>query len=692
MKRRTISKLIAAVVILGSMQTIHTVKAAEVYFSDNFENGSSNWTVESSTWDTVEDDSKVFSNTVIKKSGIAVRGDKDWTDYTVEAKVKGVEFNGSNKASVCGRYADKKNYYAVEISEKNGVKLTRKVKGSTTTIAQKKMEIKEGTWYDVKLAMEGSNIKVYVDDELIIEKEDKSLAKGAVALMSNKVNVLFDDVVVSGAVDNSNEDTNLPNDEATPQEPVEDEPTMPEVPSVSEQPSTPENPSIPDNSEVSTDLSKYSETGFATGNIGGGVIDENAAGYVKVTNALELAKALKTGSEAKVIEIANDIDLGWNTLPSEAKNSPYNAHNSALTHPLLKESGITKVGVNSFDGLTIFSKNGSKITHAGFTFKGCKNVIVRNVVFDELWEWDENTKGNYDRNDWDYVTVQGCNNVWIDHCTFGKAYDGIVDSKKGTTGLTVSWCKFLPGDINSDFYKAMFNEMESNRSAYPMYNFLRNQGLTQETIMQVSAPQKKTHLIGSSEFASDNADLQVTLHHNYYKDSQDRMPRLRGGNAHVYNVVMDSRGANAASKLIPSDVALNINAAGYHFGLSSNGALSTENGALLLEKSVILGVKSPLKNNQKSVDKPNYTGKIIALDTIYENDGISFRGDSTTEGSPLSPKPADALEFSWNGFNVLPYEYKADEPDTLFETLSADNGTGAGAVNMSSENWMKITY
>ena len=668
MKKKSISLIIAMTIFMGIAPISQKAIAYEAKFNEDFESGSDPWTTNKGTWGIVNDDSKAFTNTETKKDGLVSRGDVNWKDYTVEGKLKAIEFNGSKRAALCGRVKDSKNYYAVALSEKNGVELIKVVKGKTTVLGKVKTSILENTWYDLKLDMSGSKLKAYLNGKLVLEKEDTSLTNGAVALMTKKVNVLFDDIKV----------TNLSagGDVVVPVDPTPVDPT-------------PVNPTPSEDGA----LSKYSVTGFSAGNVGGGVIDENSVGYAKVTNATELANALKKGSGVKVIEIANDIDLGWNMLPDEAKKaSVFTAHNSAITHPLLKKTGVSKAKVNSFDGLTIYSKNGAKLTHAGFSFKGCKNVVVRNITFDEFWEWDESTKGNYDRNDWDYVTIEGCNKVWIDHCTFGKAYDGIIDSKKGTKGLTISWCRFLPGDPNTTFFKSMFDEMENNKSAYPMYNYLRGQGLSMEDIMQVAAPQKKTHLIGSSEFASDNKDLELTLHHNYYKDSQDRMPRLRGGNAHVYNVVMDADGCNAASKVIPSDVKLNITNAGYHFGISTNGALSTEGGALLLEKSVILGVKQPLKNNQKSVNKSQYTGKIEALDTIYNFEDINFRGNSTTEGSPLSPTPAEALPFSWNGFNTLPYSYKADDPSTLVETLNAKDGAGAGTLGLTVKEWLTTNY
>jgi pectate lyase len=670
--RKKLCGIVATSLLMGVAVPQQATFASESYFSDDFESGSQNWNVEKGSWNLVSDGSQVFSQTSKKTEAIATRGDKSWTDYSVKADVKVIDFNGSNKTLLCGRYTDAKNYYAVSLSNKNGgtVELKKKVNGSNKTISKASVAIEAGSIYNVKLEMVGTTIKVYINDALLFEKVDSSLSKGEVGLIASKVSATYDNVKVTGISTEPSE-----------------EPTNPT------KPTEPTKPTNPDETNVGI-LSQYSVTGFSTGNQGGGAIDETSPYYKKVTNATELAEALNKRSNAKVIEIMNDINLGWNELPESAKGSPFGIANTPLTHPILKETGVSKLYIKSFDGLTIYSKNGAKLKHVGVTLDGCKNVVVRNVQFDELWEWDEATKGNYDRNDWDYFTVQGCKGVWIDHCTFGKAYDGVIDSKKGTTGLTISWSKFLPGDITSGgFYAAMFEEMEKNPTKYPMYNFIKSQGLSKEDIMKVAAPQKKTHLIGSTEFASDNADLQVTLHHNYYKDSQDRMPRLRGGNAHAYNVVMDATGAHEASKLVPSVVTTALTKAGYHFGISSNGALSTEGGAVLVEKSQILGVQNPLRNNQKDPKKANYTGKIKATDTIYKYEDVSYRGDSDTEGSPLAPNPVvPALSFSWNGFAKLPYNYIMDDPVTLIDRLTGVNGAGAGSIQLSSQDWLKTNY
>src|SRR3712207_6973291 len=54
--------------------------------------------------------------------------------------------------------------------------------------------------------------------------------------------------------------------------------------------------------------------------------------------------------------------------------------------------------------------------------------------------------------------------------------------------------------------------------------------------------------------------------------------------------------------------------------------------SVLVEKSQLVDVLSPLRNNQVSAAEPDYTGKILALDTLYGLRGVTFRGDSTTPG------------------------------------------------------------
>jgi hypothetical protein len=195
---------------------------------------------------------------------------------------------------------------------------------------------------------------------------------------------------------------------------------------------------------VPVPTSAFNLAGFAQATTGGGVIAETNAGYRKVYNAVDLAVALsdKKGI-VKVIEIMNDLNLGYNEIPGDAKTNsePFRAHTTPLLHPILLQTGVSLIDIQSKNGLTIFSANGATIRHATFNVKSSSNVVIRNLKFDEMWEWDESSKGQYDRNDWDFIDLGNAGtayDVWIDHCTFTKAYDGICDIKGGSYNITFS--------------------------------------------------------------------------------------------------------------------------------------------------------------------------------------------------------------------------------------------------------------
>jgi pectate lyase len=463
---------------------------------------------------------------------------------------------------------------------------------------------------------------------------------------------------------------------------------------------------------------QYNLTGFATvgtGCTGGGIVAETDPTYRKVTTPMELALAIidsnKTAGAVRVIEIMNNLNLGWNEIGSAVQtlaSTPFRAHATPKLHPVLISAGMSLLDIKAKSGLTIFSANGATIKHCNFNLKATSNIIIRNLKFDENWEWDEATKGDYDSNDWDFLTLgngSAATNIWIDHCTFTKAYDGILDQKKGTVNVTISWCKYVGDDGATNpnsFVRQQLNALEANKTAYPMYNFLRTHGFSLEDIFQVIQGHDKTHLMGSNSLDAGNNTLAATFHHLWLNSVWDRcIPRLRAGNVHDYNLYVDDSAVLAAKRLRDSRAAAMSTADQntlnntYSFNPPINGSISTENGAVLVEKSVYLDCLWPLRNNQTDVTDPQYTGKIKALDSIYtfhNADGTTtnVRGDSTDSGNPMGPFQAPVIAFSWNGFSSLPYAYTMEDPAGLLASLQA--GAGAGVLTWSKDNWLKVSY
>jgi len=460
--------------------------------------------------------------------------------------------------------------------------------------------------------------------------------------------------------------------------------------------------------------SAYNLTGFGGATTGGGVIATNDPAYRQVFTPLDLANAVlsanKTAGSVKVIEIMNDLNLGWNEIGSTVQNlasTPFSAHNPPQLHPVLLVSGMSLLNIKPKGGLTIFSANGSTIRHCNFNPKGCNNLIIRNLKFDQNWEWDEATKGQYDKNDWDFITIGNggaVSNIWIDHCTFTKSYDGIVDTKAGCAAFTLSWCKYTGDDgatnMNSWVWQQI-NALESNKSMYAFYNFLRSNGFSTTDIVTVIQGHDKTHLAGQNDLDPNNATLTMTFHHLWLMNVWDRcVPRLRAGNVHDYNVYADAtvllaaknlRNARAAAMSTANQNTLNNT---YSINPPMNGAISTESGALLLEKSVYLETLTPLRNNQTDPSNPAYTGKILGLDDIYQKNGVVTRGNSTDPGSQLGPFQAPIIPFSWNlTGNQLPYTYNADDPSELQGIVTSPTaGAGAGVLTWNKTNWLATSY
>jgi pectate lyase len=473
-------------------------------------------------------------------------------------------------------------------------------------------------------------------------------------------------------------------------------------------------------------VANYNIEGYAAAAVtGGGNIPDTDARYRKVTTATELVAALRAAKASntnpvKVIEILNDLNMGWNEVGTDLQADGLLRQNIApKKHPALIASGVSLLDIMNFNGLTIFSKNGSAIRHAEFNIKAGTNLIVRNLKFDELWEWDEATRGDYDSNDWDFVTIGDgggvTSGIWVDHCTFTKSYDGVLDIKRGASAITVSWSEVVPAATGpGSFVQRQFDDLEANRATNVMYNLLRA-AFSQAQVIDIALPQKKGHLIGSNNLEGLTT-YTVTLHHNHYKDLQDRMPRLRGGDVHGYNLYIDSSNARIVKDLRDGIVAANPTLATalnstYHFGITSNASIATEGGAVQIEGSVFFGVLTPFRNNQTDVSNAAYTGSIrgfniehilLASDTAYmpvssqqstfTDRGFlwaAWTGDSDTPGSTLGPVQAPQIPFAWHNGGPS-YPITLDPLASLPALLTGAQGAGAGKIGMTSQQWLQV--
>src|SRR5688572_23934424 len=218
--------------------------------------------------------------------------------------------------------------------------------------------------------------------------------------------------------------------------------------------------------------------GFATMN--GGTTGGSGGAHVQVSTLADFVRYAQTNAPL-LVEVLNDIDC-----------SPL-ANNSGGFPP---NYPVGEVLVNS--NKTIYSRSGATIRRGMLRINGKCNIIIRNLKFRDLWVFDPT--GNYDLYGWDYIGIEsGSHHIWVDHCDFEQSYDGAVDIKGASDFVTVSW--------------------------------------------NVFRAQKKCNLVGSSDSAtSDRGHLNVTFHHNWHDRVDERTPRMRFGNAHVFNLYCNNLG------------------------------------------------------------------------------------------------------------------------------------------------------
>lgn len=177
------------------------------------------------------------------------------------------------------------------------------------------------------------------------------------------------------------------------------------------------------------------------------------------------------------------------------------------------------------------------------------NVIIRNLAFvdaaDCFPQWDptDGSAGNWN-SAYDNVSVTGGTHVWVDHNTFTdggnpdsaqpryfdrpfQVHDGELDITNASNFVTVSWNRFADHD--------------------------------------------KTMLIGSTNNpANDRGKLNVTVHHNHFRGTLQRMPRVRFGQVHVYDNFYE----------IPADVS-------YALGVGVESAIVAESNVFALDPAVL---------------------------------------------------------------------------------------------------------
>ena len=415
-------------------------------------------------------------------------------------------------------------------------------------------------------------------------------------------------------------------------------------------------------------VSTFDLVGFATmgvGTTGGGVLSPSDPNYhvldATVANKAQQLRTWLESTTALVVDVQVEVDLG-------ALN---NVSARPRTNPELVASGLGVINVRS--NKTVLSSTGATIRHGTFNISGQNNIIVRNLRFRGLWEFDEgsqdppnNSPWGYKIQDWDYIDIQnGARNVWIDHCDFEKSYDGIADTKAAADLVTFSWCR-LGGDTEGAvarqigyLEKLYQGTLTDSRIAFTFYKGLRDgayvaQGIPRQSVQDIidhEMPHDKCNLVGSADTETASIGyLNMTFHHIYYHGCRQRLPRMRFGNAHVFNLFVDN------SQIIDG---------------TNMATATTCDAAVFAENNFYLEVADPFPA-QSGTSPP---GRIAQSGCrwIYKGVEQSFAANTFLSNAAMWVWNVGTKNFAWPlvpNPRSLPYSYQADAVDYTKNNLA----------------------
>jgi pectate lyase len=137
------------------------------------------------------------------------------------------------------------------------------------------------------------------------------------------------------------------------------------------------------------------------------------------------------------------------------------------------------------DKTIVGSGTSGHIVGGGFFLgSGVHNVIIRNLTIRDAYQGVWNDKDH----DFDAIQMDGAHHVWIDHNDLRNMADGLIDVRKDSTNVTVSW-----------------NKLSNDNKAFG---------------------------IGWTE----NVVTDITIHHNWIRETEQRNPSTdNAAHAHLYN-------------------------------------------------------------------------------------------------------------------------------------------------------------
>ncbi len=199
--------IVLCLLILCNVLFTLSVSADTLQWDFNFKRNAKDWEVANGMWQVKNGVYQVL------KGGLdhSVVGEKEWGDYTIEAKVR---IDEGSWAGIVFRAIGEAQYYAYRLNTQFRTMQLYRYKpvppdavdlgwGAVERLEETirpvgNIEIVNGKWFDMKVEVEGDTFKLYLNNKLQKEHSNHRYKTGKVGVWAGQTAASFDDFTVSG--------------------------------------------------------------------------------------------------------------------------------------------------------------------------------------------------------------------------------------------------------------------------------------------------------------------------------------------------------------------------------------------------------------------------------------------------------------------------------------------------------------
>jgi pectate lyase len=411
-----LSFLVFVVAITLMLLVGQSLVNAAVLLSDNFEDGNRNgWSTSGGSWSVVTDGSLVCKQSSISASAYSYTGTSTWRDYSVQARVKALSFNGTARSfGITARYQSTSNYYYLTLSNSNQLQLGKKASSGSAVLALKAFTVQIGNWYTLKLSVSGNQLQGYVDGVLQLSATDSALSAGKNGFIALYTSAEFDDVVVDGTIPA----TSTPTRGNTPTPSMATTPTPTQRISTSTPTPTRIRTATPTPTRIVTNTPTSRPSSTATPTMGPTPTTPPGQPNFNPIGFCNNGSTITGGAAGPTVYVS-----------SEAQLEQYSDVDAPYTIYITSSFALSGMETHIRSNKTVIGVGNVTLSGGGLYLYRASNVIIRNLTITGSTE--------------DNIGIHYSDHIWIDHCTFSNSTDGNVDITQASDYITISWCKFF---------------------------------------------------------------------------------------------------------------------------------------------------------------------------------------------------------------------------------------------------------